>query len=104
MVQTIHKYAINTLADTYKLPKGAQILCVQVQHGRPYMWALVDPAAPMVARGIVVYGTGFDVPRRNAAVEHYIGTVQLNDGGLVWHIFDRGESPREPPTSNRRPP
>lgn len=44
MTKKIYKYPLET-ADRQKLilPKGAQILTVQEQHGQPYVWALIDP-------------------------------------------------------------
>lgn len=86
---TIWKYPL-LLGDsvTYWMPAGAMILTVQMQHGTPTLWALVDPAAPLAPFELAVVGTGQVVPDRAV----FISTVQMADGGLVWHIFRR-ESP-----------
>ena len=70
------------------MPKGAQILTVQMQHGTPQLWALVDPNAQRVLRRILIYGTGHPVDTFNV----YIATFQIMNGSLVFHVFDGGES------------
>jgi hypothetical protein len=72
-----------------QMPKRAQLLAVQVQHGRAQLWALVDPKASLVRRHVGIYGTGHPVP---ADAGFYVGTFQLEDGTLVFHVFDEGES------------
>ena len=72
------------------LPKGAQILSVQVQNELPQLWALVDPAAEKEKRTIAIYGTGHPVPDNPG---DYIGTVQMLNGRLVWHIFAALDEP-----------
>jgi hypothetical protein len=66
------------------MPPRARILSVQVQHGVPCLWALVDfavlEAQPYAFR---IYGTGHPVD--NAG--EYIGTFQMNGGDLVFHMF-----------------
>lgn len=83
-MKTIWKYKL--LPDTpIHMPVGAQILDVQEQHGDICIWALVDPTSKTVPRLLKVYGTGHDItddPGR------YIGTFQLKDSGLVFHVFD----------------
>ena len=65
-----------------------EILTVQVQHGQPQLWALVDLAddAPTTAVQIVTLGTGHPVE----TVGKYLGTYQLNGGQLVLHVFVGG--------------
>lgn len=70
------------------MPEGAQILCVQMQHGDPTLWACVDESAQPVERSILMAGTGHEFHGFDA--EQYIGTVQMNDGFIVWHYFDGG--------------
>lgn len=70
-------------AGPVRMPQGAQILSVQMQDGRPQLWALVDTDKPMVQRDIAVYGTGWDISNPGK----YLGTFQ--DGQYVFHAFDR---------------
>ena len=89
-MKRVYKYAIpvGDFRDV-ALPEGAEILTVQVQHDEPQLWAVVDPEAPLVTRRFRLLGTGHstdnDVGRHN-----YIGTYQLHDGGLVFHLFELG--------------
>lgn len=83
---TIYKYPAPVSADrlTITLPEGAEILTVQVQNGEPHVWARVDNSRPPVARLFRWYGTGH-ASRLDAK---YIGTIQLHDGALVFHLFE----------------
>jgi hypothetical protein len=90
---TIWKWPLPTLdAFTLAMPVGARPLAVQSQHGRPCLWALVDPAAPLVPRGFRIIGTGQPVPGPDWA---YVGTFQMHGGDLVYHLFHEpgGEEP-----------
>ncbi len=46
MTKNIFKYTLH-LNDSIKIkmPVGAEILTVQLQYGKPQLWALVDPNA-----------------------------------------------------------
>lgn len=91
-MKTIWKTALE-LANfqTLRLPAGAELLTVQMQHGYiPTLWAAVDPKRPLEDRHIAIYGTGFDMPDVPGS---YIGTVQESAGGalsMVWHVFEIG--------------
>lgn len=66
------------------MPVGAKPLTVQVQNGTPCLWAIVDPGEPKRTRGFRIIGTGH--PFYGDA--KYIGTFQLHDGELVFHVFE----------------
>ena len=68
------------------MPKGAQVLCVQMQGNVPTIWALCDPEAESVMRHFAFAGTGHE---RNLPGPGYVGTVQT-ETGLVFHLFDEG--------------
>lgn len=68
------------------MPAGATILTTQLQYGVLCIWFLCDPTMHFARRRIVVYGTGHELPPNPGK---YIGTVQLNDGGLILHVFDQ---------------
>lgn len=70
------------------IPKGAEILCCQVQDGVICLWAKSCMANSYAYRKISIYGTGWSMS--DDFEKKYIGTVQLN--GYVWHVFDGGES------------
>ena len=84
----IFKYPIASVDDVVEveMPFEAYILDVQMQHGRPVIWAMVDPDSGLVKRHFQVVGTGNHVNFRVRPL--YVGTVQ--DGSFVWHFFDLG--------------
>jgi hypothetical protein len=86
-MRTIHKFALPDTVGEYEvtMPRNADILCVQMQRGYPYLWALVDDAAPEEKRHVAVIGTGWELPAGIGRSE-YLGTYQV-DGGFVWHVF-----------------
>ncbi len=85
--QVVYKYEVRPEGQLVNMPKGAQLLRVGQQHQGVYVWALVDPHAPVVARMIAVLPTGHIFESEN---ETYIDTVFMV-GGLVFHLFDMGE-------------
>lgn len=82
---TIWKFQVQP-HEPISMPVGAKILCVQLQHGEPMMWALVDENAPKKAKQFHIFGTGFDVPQD--IVLNYVGTFQVVGGSLVFHVFE----------------
>ena len=84
----IFKYPIKTVdTQVVQIPKSAKILCVQTQFEKPCMWALVDEeSTDKSTRTLAVHGTGHPI----YGVEHkeYIGTYQLREGQLIFHVFE----------------
>jgi hypothetical protein len=81
-MKTIWKFQLRlTDLQIVSMPKGAEILTVQVQHGIITMWAKVNTDAELVRVPIQIVGTG----NPYQSVGKYIGTVQLD--GFVWHLF-----------------
>lgn len=71
------------------MPKGAEVLTVQVQHGKPQLWARVDPTAEKEPRHFGVYGTGHRIQDPSEGVRlAYVGTFQIDGGQLVFHLFE----------------
>lgn len=86
---TIWKYPLAvTDTQSVSMPKGAKILTVQIQRGEACLWALVEPDNPTETRIIEIFGTGHPIPDGAAKREH-IGTFQLPELGLVFHVFER---------------
>lgn len=87
---TIRKYPLAVEdRQTVALPTGAQILTVQTQHNTPCLWALVEARGNYEERTIWVFGTGHHL---DCSVDlAYIGTFQLHDGALVFHVFEETE-------------
>ena len=86
MTKTVYKWTLTPGVCEIEMPDGADILTVQAQHAEPVLWALVNPDAPVARRTFRVIGTGHDI----GPGEHtYIGTLQLQAGALVIHVFEQ---------------
>jgi hypothetical protein len=84
-VKTIWKFTLSmTESQVILMPEGAAILSVQAQHNRVCLWALVVPNKPREKRVFRIFATG----QPYAEEGNYIGTVQIDDGSLVWHVFE----------------
>ena len=88
-MKTVYKYPI-AIEDfiTLELPKRAVVLCVQMQQGQPNIWALVDPEQPTETRTFLMVGTGHPIMEESYFRMVYVGTFQLHEGELVFHLFE----------------
>ena len=87
-MRRIYKYKLETADDqTVMMPINAKILCVQVQNEIPCLWAIVHDDTQEEARHFSIYGTGHQISP-DCNVENYIGTYQIHDGRLVFHVFE----------------
>lgn len=71
------------------MQEGAKILHFGLQGNTPCLWALCDSDAPKEGREFRQFGTGHDIPDE---VGEYIGTVLMNNGTLVLHLFEDAAS------------
>ncbi len=85
MKREVWKYEIFGLVCQFAIPKGAEILTLEMQKGTPCMWALVDLDAEREKRSFLVVGTGETIYGENI---EYIGTFMLQNGNLVFHVFE----------------
>lgn len=84
----VYKYELEiTDEQTIRLPFDAEILTVQMQGIRCYLWALVDPCNELNDRVICIYGTGNPIPDKIRL--KYINTFQIPHLGLVFHAFEK---------------
>ncbi len=90
MTKRVYRYPVpfDDIVDI-KMPIGARLLTIQVQHGEPKLWALVDPDRPVVTRRFRIADTGHPVEDWEATA--YVGSFQLYSGNFVRHVFDLGE-------------
>ncbi len=85
-MKTIWKYPLALGENLLDMPRGAELLAVQMQGGAPMLWALVDVgSAGREQRRLRVVGTGHTLPQ---AVGRYVCTFQ--EPPFVWHVFDGG--------------
>jgi hypothetical protein len=68
------------------MPVTAKVLCVQVQKEVPCIWALVNINMPPAPRTFRLITTGEQLGDEFSL--RYVGTVQLNGGILVLHLFE----------------
>ena len=87
MNKEIWKYILRPII-TLDVPAGSQILSVQEQFGEICIWMLVDPTLEKEERRFEVYGTGHPINYDMGTWRTYIGTVKLENGSLIMHIFE----------------
>lgn len=86
-MKRVYKYPVEICdVQTIHLPVGAQIISVQVQNGKPYIWACINPSVEIEPRLFRLYGTGHNIEGTN--VLKFVGTFQLLGGRLVYHLFE----------------
>lgn len=84
---TIYKYQVSAVShQVIAMPIGARLLSVHARRESVFLWALVDPSLAHELVGVRLVGTGkaFD------AIDdypHFIGTVQIEEGPIVFHVF-----------------
>lgn len=86
---SVWKFPVET-ADTSKItmPRDAKVLRFGLQDGKPFLWVLVNTAEKRTElRHFRFAGTGHDIERFPSCLE-YIGTVDMADGSLVFHLFE----------------
>ena len=85
----VYKYALNPAAlIVINLPKGAKPLYASQQHGKNiYLWALVDPDAPLEKRYFRIIVTGYEIAEPPERLK-FINTFFKNDGDYVFHLFE----------------
>ena len=86
-MKVIYKYQL--IIDDRQIvvmPKGAEILCVQVQNNIPCIWAKVNTGkVENEERIIFIFETGHTIYNEELK---YLGTFQLIDGNIVFHVFE----------------
>lgn len=87
MEKQIWKYQLEQMHSSIMMPIGAEILTMQLQNGKPCIWALVDPEAEKSIREIEIHGTGHDISYTDIIQRKYIGTYQVEP--FVFHVFER---------------
>lgn len=87
-MKRVYKYPleVNDEVSVY-MPKGARVLSVQVQDGRPCLWAECNPDGESVLRTFLIRGTGH--PIDDEIEKEYIGTIQMCEGLIVFHVFEK---------------
>jgi hypothetical protein len=93
-MKTIWKFQIE-IKDEFILmmPKDSKIIAVNPQKGLPFIWAMVDDSQKREIREFLLIGTGYDIGRMDNLYKFsYRGTFFINDGLLVFHLFEKRNS------------
>ena len=86
-MKKIYKYYI-PIEDEFELelPERAKILTFQAQNDEGFIWAIIDIGDRIIKVKFRMFGTGHPIREEIDELE-YIGTIQIYNGGLVWHLF-----------------
>jgi hypothetical protein len=86
LMKKVYKYPVRIEnRQNIAMPVEAEVLAVAAQRGEIQIWALVEPDKTSECRSFGVFGTAHVLP---VAPMKYIGTVQLENGDLVFHVFE----------------
>jgi len=85
-MQAIWKFPLE-VTDSWRveMPAGADVLTVQTQRDKPFLWAIVDTEEEVVVRTFATYGTGHE---HFSISGQYVGTYKLENDFFVFHVFD----------------
>lgn len=87
-MKCIYKYQLDLIIgipQSVDMPIGSEILSVKEQYNEVVLYALVDPTRDKRSRKIVIIATGQEYENLHAS--QYIGTVSLDRGILMFHVF-----------------
>jgi hypothetical protein len=70
-MKKIFKYRITFGKTVLYIPKGTQLLTVQLQNNQPHIWAIVDESQEVEERAFFMVPTGEGT---NQTLDSYIGT------------------------------
>jgi len=90
MTHVIYKYPLETKrVQTIEVPQGGEVLTLQVQDNNPTLWIRHEKGAPTKKQTFMLIGTGHEfIPdSEDGSTLDYVGTCQLNNGALVFHLF-----------------
>jgi len=96
-MRTIWKFPLEVEdAQIISVPFGTQLLSVQAQYGTvPCIWGLVpNDTAEKEKISILTVGTGHPIDTKYDRYT-FLGTYQLLEGGLVFHVFYQYNYPFE---------
>ena len=87
-MRTIWKYQVPfTEQFSLDLPRGAEVLTMQLQREVPTIWVELDSDAPLISRTFALVGTGHPIPEDDVLM--YVGTFQVQGGMFVYHLYEK---------------
>lgn len=99
-MKAVHRYRLKgDWEETVRLPRGAKVLTVQARFDAHLdLWAMVDADLEQEDRVFMTVPTGARLDDRRAETLRWVGTVQLDGGVHVLHVFEVA------PGHNKQPP
>jgi hypothetical protein len=93
-MRTIYKFVLNTPQESnyVEMPIGSKICHIDEQHEAICIWAEVETDLPMEIRRIQVYSTGNPIPDYYGLYHKYLGTVKLESGNFIFHLYELNDS------------
>lgn len=91
-MKTIYKYPLYINANNVLiLAKNSKVLSCQIDEktGKPCLWAIVDKDEDDTEKRVfVLFGTGHDLLSDGVGRLEFISTIQMLNGGLIFHLFE----------------
>jgi len=88
-MKTIWKFTLDAGRTRQYMPKGSVVLSVNSQRDDICIWAEVDDKEKVEERVFEVFGTGHPIHVDMGIERKFIGTVLLDNGALVFHVYER---------------
>jgi len=85
-LQKIYKYVLEGVENKLNLPKNHKALSVINQYDKVTLYCLVNPEEELVETKYFIVGTGWEL-KDYILESEFIGTVAVDDGTLIWHVF-----------------
>lgn len=87
MIRAIYKYPLplTGVPSSLDLPVGSRVLTAQMQGGNLFIWAEVDPEAPIESRFFRIFATGL---HHGVDFSRYLYLATIQDGPFVWHVYE----------------
>ena len=82
-MKTIWKQALEFPKTEFEIPGFINVVAMQTQRGAPTVWIECDPSQALKTITLTIFGTGHKIPDEQI----YVGTFQMADGDLVWHLY-----------------
>jgi len=92
-MKTIFKYELKgichkNLVEPISMPHDAIYIHVGAQGDSMFIWAEVDTESSLIEHNFEVFGTGSEM-HQDMGVRQYVGSLMMNDGALVFHVYHR---------------
>lgn len=87
----VWKYDLkHEVVNILSLPRGAKVLCAQLQKGSVSLWVEIPNTDNQAAekRAFHIVGTAQNLPDK---ATKYIGTVQVENGYAAWHVYEEAK-------------